>query len=566
MKGSSHSQAAGAQAFRRRRWGWLLPLLVGAAFLAEIAFLGRLDMAKNAEAVESWTTSFYRRSGHWGDAVGGGATPRAGGDGDGEDEEIRRCEQRLEREDAVPYDRDFDRDPVLVGGAAKDWNKCYVGCEFGFSASKTPDATFGIAPDPSVDGIIRSMESSQYYSENNIDVARGRGYKIVMTTSLSSDVPVGYFSWAEYDIMAPVPPKTEEALAAAFISNCGARNFRLQALEMLENLDVKIDSYGSCHRNRDGKVDKVDTLKRYRFSLAFENSNEEDYVTEKFFQSLVAGSIPVIVGAPNIQEFSPGEGAILHIKELDDVASVAKTMKNIASNPDAFNQSLRWKYDGPSDSFKALIDMAAVHSSCRLCIHIATKIHLKEEMTPKFTNRPCSCSSKKGTVYHLFVRERGRFKSESIYMRSGQLTLGALESAVLSKFRSLNHIPVWKDERPPSIRGGDDLKVYRIYPVGLTQRQALYGFRFRDDSELEQYIKDHPCAKLEGTMLMPQPQLVSQSAFSWTPGSGAQRRHFFHRSGHIELSNRTGRTRDTTQRSARLSTCRPRPAAQDLLD
>lgn len=80
-----------------------------------------------------------------------------------------------------------------------------------------------------------------------------RGYKIVMTTSLSSDVPVGYFSWAEYDIMAPVPPKTEEALAAAFISNCGARNFRLQALEMLESLDVKIDSYGSCHRNHDGK-------------------------------------------------------------------------------------------------------------------------------------------------------------------------------------------------------------------------------------------------------------------------------------------------------------------------
>lgn len=73
-----------------------------------------------------------------------------------------------------------------------------------------------------------------------------------MTTSLSSDVPVGYFSWAEYEIMAPVRPKTEEALAAAFISNCGARNFRLQALEMLEELGIKIDSYGSCRRNHDG--------------------------------------------------------------------------------------------------------------------------------------------------------------------------------------------------------------------------------------------------------------------------------------------------------------------------
>ena len=84
---------------------------------------------------------------------------------------------------------------------------------------------------------------------------------------------------------------------------------------------------------------------------------------------------------------------------------------------------LRWKYDGPSDSFKALIDMAAVHSSCHLCIHIATKIHLKEERTPKFTNRPCSCSTKKGTIYHLFIRERGRFKSESIYMRYGSFTI-----------------------------------------------------------------------------------------------------------------------------------------------
>ena len=75
----------------------------------------------------------------------------------------------------------------------------------------------------------------------------------MMTTSLSSDVPVGYFSWAEYDIMAPVQPKTERAIAAAFISNCGARNFRLQALEALMRTRIKIDSYGGCHRNRDGK-------------------------------------------------------------------------------------------------------------------------------------------------------------------------------------------------------------------------------------------------------------------------------------------------------------------------
>ena len=74
-----------------------------------------------------------------------------------------------------------------------------------------------------------------------------------MTTILSSDVLVGYFSWAEYDIMAPVQRKTEVALAAAFISNCDARNMRLQDLEALEKSNIKIDSYGGCHRNRDGR-------------------------------------------------------------------------------------------------------------------------------------------------------------------------------------------------------------------------------------------------------------------------------------------------------------------------
>jgi len=36
-------------------------------------------------------------------------------------------------------------------------------------------------------------------------------------------------------------------------------------------------------------VDKVEALKHYKFSLAFENSNEEDYVIEKLFQSIVVG-------------------------------------------------------------------------------------------------------------------------------------------------------------------------------------------------------------------------------------------------------------------------------------
>lgn len=81
--------------------------------------------------------------------------------------------------------------------------------------------------------------------------------------------------------------------------------------------------------------------------------------------------------------------------------------------------------------------------------------------------------------------------------RSGNVTLGAMESAVLSKFNSLKHVPIWKEERPERIRGGDELKVYKLYPVGLTQREALYNFRFEADAHLRRYLESNPCAKFE---------------------------------------------------------------------
>lgn len=74
--------------------------------------------------------------------------------------------------------------------------------------------------------------------------------------------------------------------------------------------------------------------------------------------------------------------------------------------------------------------------------------------------------------------------------------MDALKSEVLAKFKSLNHTPIWKNERPASVRGDNNLKIYRIYPVGITQREALYSFEFKD-AELEKYIKNNPCAKLE---------------------------------------------------------------------
>ena len=52
---------------------------------------------------------------------------------------------------------------------------------------------------------------------------------------------------------------------------------------------------------------KFEVLQRYDFSLCFENMAMEGYVTEKIFDCLYSGTIPLYMGAPNILEYIPKE-------------------------------------------------------------------------------------------------------------------------------------------------------------------------------------------------------------------------------------------------------------------
>lgn len=60
---------------------------------------------------------------------------------------------------------------------------------------------------------------------------------------------------------------------------------------------------GSCD-------DKHELLSRYKFTIAYENTAYPGYVTEKVIDAMVAGSVPVYLGAPDIAEQLPAEAFI----------------------------------------------------------------------------------------------------------------------------------------------------------------------------------------------------------------------------------------------------------------
>ena len=53
--------------------------------------------------------------------------------------------------------------------------------------------------------------------------------------------------------------------------------------------------------------DKIKTISNYKFAICFENVAYPGYVTEKIIDCFVAGTIPIYLGAPDVQDFIPKE-------------------------------------------------------------------------------------------------------------------------------------------------------------------------------------------------------------------------------------------------------------------
>lgn len=88
---------------------------------------------------------------------------------------------------------------------------------------------------------------------------------------------------------------------------------------------------------------------RYKFCVAMENSIAHEYVTEKVWDALAAGCVPIYMGSATaldqipdrssvIMYDSKGKGNVSTPQELDDL------MHEIGSSKDKYETMLSWKY------------------------------------------------------------------------------------------------------------------------------------------------------------------------------------------------------------------------------
>ncbi|CAE8586651.1 unnamed protein product [Polarella glacialis] len=238
-----------------------------------------------------------------------------------------------------------------------------------------------------------SMESTANYPFQEPSALRAAGYDVVATTRPDSDVPVAYFTASAFTQLQlnSFPGWDDRMPAAAFVAtNCGWSNFaahRITLVSQLSKLGVPVDSLGSCappgtralHNSTYRRGNKVEFLKAYRVYLAFENSAEPGYVSEKVMDGYASGAVAVYWGAPDIYNYVPPASLIRLPDNTDDkdaLQVVARQIMAVISNKSQWDQMMQcrsqnassWKTEGGMDLLK-LWDSPKLKGSisCRMC-------------------------------------------------------------------------------------------------------------------------------------------------------------------------------------------------------
>lgn len=138
---------------------------------------------------------------------------------------------------------------------------------------------------------------------------------------------------------------------AWFVSNCGARNGRLNYARELGKY-INVDIYGACgpHRCPRTSANRCFQLldEEYKFYLAFENSNCKDYITEKFFVNGLGHDIlPIAMGARlEDYELSAPHKSFLHVDQFSGPRQLAKFLHKLDRDESLYNEYFKWKGTG----------------------------------------------------------------------------------------------------------------------------------------------------------------------------------------------------------------------------
>jgi hypothetical protein len=265
---------------------------------------------------------------------------------------------------------------------------------------------------------LLSMEQPNYATVLK-DLQYLRLMDLLVTYSLSSEfpgtrvpnMPITYYPThilsAQHVLQSPLKSFNQKdgygtgVSVALFTSNCqlaGAKE-RYEYLKELISY-VPVHSYGKCFHNREEpahladsplwpaiaqrRARKISILSNYKFYLAFENSPIDDYVSEKVFEGVFAGTLSVYRGASGIHQFMPSNDSFINANNLTPRA-LADLILRVGADEQEYSKYFAFQQRPLSAEFQQIADMSYVHPNVvkRLCDRAFATAETRVQRTEK---------------------------------------------------------------------------------------------------------------------------------------------------------------------------------------
>lgn len=141
------------------------------------------------------------------------------------------------------------------------------------------------------------------------------------------------------------PLARKRGLVAWVVSHWNERQARVRYYHQLRR-HVSVDVFGRAGPGQPvPAVGLLHTVARYKFYLAFENSQHVDYITEKLWRNaFLAGAVPVVLGPDraNYERFVP-RGSFIHVDDFPSAASLAAYLLFLDRNVAVYRRYFHWR-------------------------------------------------------------------------------------------------------------------------------------------------------------------------------------------------------------------------------
>lgn len=218
-------------------------------------------------------------------------------------------------------------------------------------------------------------------------------YNLISSYEIDSHIPILYKEMGAFvDAFEPLSLRDLLALhqtrsASIFfaISNCVAaiRPERLAVVGSLSRF-LRVESFGRClpnsanrahkwnSRAKQGSINQITEMGKHLFAYTPENSYGLDYVTEKVWNALSAGSVPIYLGAPNIAAFLPDRNAVIHVSDYGSVDELGHYLQKLVTNRTMLVERHQlWRTRKLPEEFLRLTKLVDHHSdynfACKVC-------------------------------------------------------------------------------------------------------------------------------------------------------------------------------------------------------